>query len=233
MSTPALLLDGICRFYGDGEHRVTALDHVNLTVAAGEYVAIIGPSGAGKSSLLNILGCLDVPDEGILEIAGTSIADLSSSGLATIRNTKIGFVFQSFNLIPALTAVQNVELPMVYGGVGRNERRRRAGEALDRVGLHERQGHRPNQLSGGQQQRVAVARAIVNQPSFILADEPTGNLDSQATEDVLTIFESIHDSGGTVVIITHELDVAARAQRVIVMKDGHIDHEYANTPAAA
>lgn len=233
MSAPALLLEGVGRHYGEGERTVTALDGVNLTIRSGEYVAIIGPSGAGKSSLLNILGCLDVPTSGTLAIAGNTVGDLSATGLARLRNSEIGFVFQSFNLIPTLTAIQNVELPLVYGGVRPAERRRRASDALDRVGLSARQGHKPNQLSGGQQQRVAVARAIVNDPSFILADEPTGNLDSHATEDVLGIFEGIHASGSTVVIITHELDVAERAQRVLVMKDGRIDHEYLNESDAA
>ena len=233
MTAPALLLDGVGRRYGDGERTVVALDGVNLSINSGEYVAIIGPSGAGKSSLLNILGCLDVPTSGTLAIGGTTVGDLSATGLARLRNSEIGFVFQSFNLIPTLTAVQNVALPLVYGGVARAARFRRASEALERVGLSGRAGHKPNQLSGGQQQRVAVARAIVNNPSFILADEPTGNLDSHATEDVLAIFEGIHRAGSTVVIITHELDVAEHAERVLVMKDGRIDHEYLNERSVA
>ncbi|MDN4639920.1 ABC transporter ATP-binding protein [Agreia sp. PsM10] len=207
---------------------VSALDGVDLVVPSGEYLAVVGPSGAGKSSLLNILGCLDQPSSGSLEIGGRLVSDLPEKKVASIRNTEIGFVFQSFNLIPSLTALANVELPMVYAGVGRIERQNRAQAALGQVGLRGRERHRSNQLSGGQQQRVAVARAIVNRPTFILADEPTGNLDSHATEDVLTIFDELHGGGATVIVITHEDEVAARAQRVIVMRDGRIERSYRN-----
>lgn len=224
----AITLRAVRREYGKGESMVSALDGVDLVVPSGEYLAVVGPSGAGKSSLLNILGCLDQPSSGSLEIGGRLVSDLPEKKVASIRNTEIGFVFQSFNLIPSLTALANVELPMVYAGVGRIERQNRAQAALGQVGLRGRERHRSNQLSGGQQQRVAVARAIVNRPTFILADEPTGNLDSHATEDVLTIFDELHGGGATVIVITHEDEVAARAQRVIVMRDGRIERSYRN-----
>ncbi|MFF2273834.1 ABC transporter ATP-binding protein [Agromyces sp. NPDC058136] len=231
--TTAIELCDVRRSYGSGAGVVHALDGVDLVVPDGEFLAIVGRSGAGKSSLLNILGCLDRPSSGSLAIAGHLVSALPEREVARIRNTEIGFVFQSFNLIPALTAVGNVELPMAYAGVGRAERRERALDALARVGLEGREHHRPNQLSGGQQQRVAVARSIVNRPAFILADEPTGNLDSRATEDVLAIFDELHRDGATVVIITHEDDVAARAERVIEMRDGRIERSYFNESAAA
>jgi putative ABC transport system ATP-binding protein len=220
---PAISLDGITRHHRsqDGS-TVRALDGIDLTVPSGEFLAIIGPSGAGKSSLLNILGCLDRPTSGRLLINDRLVSTMPSATVADIRNTEIGFVFQAFNLIPALTARGNVELPMVYTGVGRRERRLRATEALDRVGLAAHAERHPNQLSGGQQQRVAVARAIVNDPAFILADEPTGNLDSRSTDDVLGIIEQLHRAGSTVVLITHEDEVAARAERVVTMQDGRI-----------
>ncbi|WP_350350495.1 ABC transporter ATP-binding protein [Microbacterium sp. A8/3-1] len=229
----AIELTDVRRSYGSGTGVVHALDGVDLVVPDGEFLAIVGRSGAGKSSLLNILGCLDRPSSGSLAIAGQRVSELPEREVARIRNMQIGFVFQSFNLIPALTAVGNVELPMAYAGVGRAERRERALEALARVGLDGREHHRPNQLSGGQQQRVAVARSLVNRPAFILADEPTGNLDSRATDDVLGIFEELHRDGATVVIITHEDDVAARAERVIVMRDGRIESSRSNEEAAA
>ena len=220
---PAISLDGITRHHRsqDGS-TVRALDGIDLTVPSGEFLAIIGPSGAGKSSLLNILGCLDRPTSGRLLINDRLVSTMPSATVADIRNTEIGFVFQAFNLIPALTARGNVELPMVYAGVGRRERRLRATEALNRVGLAAHAERHPNQLSGGQQQRVAVARAIVNDPAFILADEPTGNLDSRSTDDVLGIIEQLHRAGSTVVLITHEDEVAARAERVVTMQDGRI-----------
>lgn len=226
---PAITMNEITRTHlsGNGDI-VQALRGVDFTVASGEYVAIVGPSGAGKSSLLNILGCLDRPTDGELRIAGTAVSALTDSETARIRNEEIGFVFQSFNLIPTLTATGNVELPMVYAGVPRQERVERARIALERVGLGPRAGHKPNQLSGGQQQRVAVARAIVNRPTFILADEPTGNLDSVATEDVLTIFDELHTGGATIVTITHETEVADRADRVVTMRDGRIADERLN-----
>ncbi|MFC9559772.1 ABC transporter ATP-binding protein [Agromyces sp. NPDC056965] len=226
---PAIQLEGVGRVHvTDSGDEVHALRDIDLTVAAGEYVVIVGPSGAGKSSLLNILGCLDAPTTGSLTIAGAPVSELSEGQIARIRNERIGFVFQSFNLIPALTARQNVELPAVYARVPRERRRRLAMAALDRVGLGDRAHHRPNQLSGGQQQRVAIARSIVNEPAFVLADEATGNLDSKATEDVLGIFDELHRLGTTIVAITHEDDVAARAERVVVVRDGRIAETYRN-----
>ncbi|KJC64277.1 putative ABC transport system ATP-binding protein [Agreia bicolorata] len=231
VSRTAIELRNVRRDYGKGDSAVSALDGVDLVIPSGEYLAVVGPSGAGKSSLLNILGCLDQPSSGTLEIAGQTVSNLSERRVASIRNSDIGFVFQSFNLIPSLTALGNVELPMVYAKVGHAERQERALAALKQVGLHGREKHRPNQLSGGQQQRVAVARAIVNRPTFILADEPTGNLDSRATEDVLRIFEDLHGDGATVIVITHEEEVAARAQRVVVMRDGRVERSYRNGAA--
>ncbi|MFC9983519.1 ABC transporter ATP-binding protein [Microbacterium keratanolyticum] len=229
MSNAAIEMKNVSRVHlsGNGD-TVHALRDVNFSVVHGEYVAIIGPSGAGKSSLLNILGCLDRPSDGVLLIGGTRVADLTDAQTGRIRNEEIGFVFQSFNLIPTLTAAANVELPMVYAGVPGAERRERSMRALERVGLAYRADHRPNQLSGGQQQRVAVARAIVNEPTFILADEPTGNLDSRATEDVLGIFDELHSTGATIITITHEAEVADRAERVITMRDGQIAEERLN-----
>lgn len=227
----AIALHGINRTHKTGPGgAIHALRDVDLTVDTGDYVAIIGPSGAGKSSLLNILGCLDSPTSGSLEIGGTPVAQLSAARVARVRNKKIGFVFQSFNLIPALTAEQNVELPAIYARVPSQTRRARARSALDRVGLADRYHHRPNQLSGGQQQRVAIARAIINEPAFILADEATGNLDSTATKEVLDIFDELHELGTTIVAITHENDVAARAERVVVVRDGRIADQYRNRP---
>jgi len=231
---PALELRDVTKTYGTGSTGfVTALAPTSLTIEAGEFCAIVGSSGAGKSTLLNILGCLDRPSAGSVLISGIDVLARTERQIADIRNAEIGFVFQSFNLIPTLTALGNVELPMVYGRVARAERRARALEALDRVGLASRAGHRPNQLSGGQQQRVAVARAIVNRPAFILADEPTGNLDSTSTADVLELVEELNRDGVTVVLITHEEDVAARASRVVVMNDGRIEREYSNERIAS
>jgi len=230
---PAIELVGIERRHpGLGGAIVHALAGIDLTVPVGEFLAIVGPSGAGKSSLLNILGCLDRPSAGELRIDGHLVSAMPPKRVADIRNAEIGFVFQAFNLIPALTARANVELPMVYAGVARSERRVRAEEALSRVGLEAKMDRHPNQLSGGQQQRVAVARAIVNDPAFILADEPTGNLDSESTEDVLGIIEHLHRAGSTVVLITHESDVAARAERIVTMEDGRIADDQARRPLA-
>jgi len=201
---------------------VHALRSVTLTIEDGEFVAIVGTPGSGKSTMMNILGCLDAPTSGRYRLDGVDVAGLSDNQLAAIRNRKIGFVFQSFNLVPRTSALTNVELPLVYAGVGRAARRRRAIEALDSVGMRQRLDHLPSELSGGQQQRVAVARAIVTNPSLILADEPTGNLDSASTDDVLGIFDELNDEGRTVVLITHEDHVAARARRVVRLADGRI-----------
>ena len=231
---PIILLDDVSKTYATGSLEVAALDEITLTIEQGEYVAIMGPSGSGKSTLMHILGCLDVPSAGRYELAGVAVSDMDEVELAEVRNRRIGFVFQQFNLLPALNAWRNVELPLVYGGVARAERRQRAEEALTRVGLADRFDHRPGELSGGQQQRVSVARALVTDPDLILADEPTGALDSVSTADLLTLFDELHDQGRTIVLITHEREVAERAHRVVTIRDGHLSegHGAALTQAA-
>ena len=215
----------LSKCYRIGDEEVHALDHASLHVAPGEFVGIIGPSGSGKSTLMNIIGCLDIADSGEYLLDGIPIENYSENDLAHIRNRKIGFVFQSFNLIPKLTAEENVELPLIYQGIKKEERTERVAAALERVKLGKRANHFPTELSGGQQQRVAIARAIVTRPSLILADEPTGNLDSKTTVEIMDIFHELHDQGNTIVLITHDDSVAAQAGRRVRILDGHLTEE--------
>jgi putative ABC transport system ATP-binding protein len=227
---PILRLRDVRKVYATGSVEVEALRGVSMEVARGEYVAIMGPSGSGKSTLMHILGCLDVPTTGSYDLAGEDVSTMTEAALATIRNRQIGFVFQQFNLLASLPAWRNVELPLCYTGVSRAERKKRAVSALERVGLGDRVDHRPGELSGGQQQRVAVARALVTDPALILADEPTGNLDSHSSADVLALFAELHGQGRTIVLITHEREVAESAERIVRILDGEIDP---SMPAAA
>ncbi|HUQ83541.1 MAG TPA: ABC transporter ATP-binding protein [Gemmatimonadaceae bacterium] len=213
---------GLKREYDMGGEIVRALRGVDIAIRRNEYVAIMGPSGSGKSTLMNLIGCLDTPNEGEYWLNGLLVSQMSDDALARVRNKEIGFVFQTFNLLPRATALHNVELPLVYAGVPSDERKRRAREALERVQLGNRMDHRPNELSGGQRQRVAIARALVNNPSILLADEPTGNLDSQTSEEIMRVFEGLASQGQTVIMVTHEPDIAAHARRVVVLRDGII-----------
>jgi len=215
-------LEDVCKTYGSGDAEVRALDHLSLSVAQGDYIAVMGASGSGKSTAMNILGCLDRPTSGSYQLNGVEVETLDDDQLADLRNRELGFVFQQFHLLPHLTALENVVLPMIYAGIPHQERQERARSALTRVGLGQRLGNRPNQLSGGQQQRVAIARAIINNPALLLADEPTGALDSRTTAEVLDIFDDLYRSGMTVVMVTHEDEVAARARQVIHFRDGRI-----------
>ena len=216
---------GIKREYDMGGEIVRALRGVDVAIARNEYVAIMGPSGSGKSTLMNIIGCLDTPNDGEYWLNGKEVSKMSDDQLARVRNKEIGFVFQTFNLLPRATALHNVELPLVYAGVGSDERKRRAKEALARVQLDNRMDHRPNELSGGQRQRVAIARALVNEPSILLADEPTGNLDSATSTEIMKVFEGLSDQGQTVIMVTHEPDIAAHARRVVVLRDGLVSSD--------
>jgi putative ABC transport system ATP-binding protein len=218
----------LARRYEMGSEVIHALKDISITIRKGEYVAFMGPSGSGKSTLMNIIGCLDTPNEGTYILNGTEVSDMSDNELAEIRNKEIGFVFQTFNLLPRSTALENVALPLIYAGVGKKERIERAMEALKNVGLENRAKHRPNELSGGQRQRVAIARALVNNPSIILADEPTGNLDTKTSQEIMALFDALHQKGNTIIMVTHEEDIARHAHRIIRLRDGLIETDEAN-----
>jgi putative ABC transport system ATP-binding protein len=224
-SNAILQLRGITRDFKMGAQTVHVLKGIDLDIFKNQYVALMGPSGSGKSTLMNLLGCLDTPTEGTYILNGSDVSALDDNALAEIRNNEIGFVFQTFNLLPRSTALENVALPLVYAGWGKEERIARASEVLEQVGLGDRMDHKPNQLSGGQRQRVAVARALVNKPALILADEPTGNLDSKTSMEIMKLFDEIQAAGNTVVLVTHEEDIAQRAKRVIRLVDGNIDSD--------
>ena len=228
MKTPIIDIKGITRDFQLGSETVNVLKGIDLVINKGEYVALMGPSGSGKSTLMNILGCLDTPTSGSCILNGKQVSEMHDDELAEIRNKEIGFVFQTFNLMPRTTALDNVALPMVYAGFSKEERNKRATEVLSQVGLADRMDHKPNQLSGGQRQRVAVGRALVNKPSIILADEPTGNLDSKTSVEIMKLFGEIHTNGNTVILVTHEEDIAAHAHRIIRLRDGIIENDIQN-----
>ncbi len=225
MAETLIRMRSLCRYYEMGDQQVRALDTIDLTFLRNEYVAIMGPSGSGKSTLMNIIGCLDTPSSGIYELNGENVADMDDDELARIRNREIGFVFQTFNLLPRLNCLRNVELPLIYAGVDADEREHRALSALKQVGLADRVSHKPAELSGGQIQRVAIARALINNPSLILADEPTGNLDSTTSRDIMSIFSELSAAGNTILLITHEEDIAQYTRRIIRLRDGKIESD--------
>jgi putative ABC transport system ATP-binding protein len=231
--TAIIRIRDLAREYRMGSELILALRGATLDIHRNEYVAIMGPSGSGKSTLMNVLGCLDTPTAGEYWLNGEEVSRLTDDALARVRNREIGFVFQTFNLLPRATALHNVELPLVYAGVRGGERRERAEAALDRVGLGHRMDHRPSELSGGQRQRVAIARALVNEPSILLADEPTGNLDSVTSEEIMEVFGGLHTAGQTVIMVTHEPDIATRAERVVVLRDGEVESDRVNRGVAA
>jgi putative ABC transport system ATP-binding protein len=228
MQEPLIKIESLAKHYRVGSEVVKALRSVSISIFKNEYVALMGPSGSGKSTLMNILGCLDSPTSGSYFLNGQDVSKMVDNQLAEIRNKEIGFVFQTFNLLPRSTALDNVALPLIYAGMGKDTRQQRALEVLDQVGLSDRVDHKPNELSGGQRQRVAVARALVNKPSIILADEPTGNLDSKTSVEIMGLFEEIHQAGNTIIVVTHEEDIAMHAHRVIRLRDGNIESDSLN-----
>jgi putative ABC transport system ATP-binding protein len=225
---PLIIIEDIGRKYVIGAEVIHALKSVSLTINKGEFVALMGPSGSGKSTLMNILGCLDTPSKGKYILNGIDVSHMTDNELAEVRNEEIGFVFQTFNLLPRNTALDNVALPLIYSGASKTDRRNRAETALKNVGLGNRMDHKPNELSGGQRQRVAVARALINNPSIILADEPTGNLDTKTSIEIMGLMEDIHAKGNTIILVTHEEDIALHAHRIVRMRDGLIENDYAN-----
>ena len=228
MNNPIIEIQNIARHFKVGTELIKALDSVDLTIFKNEFVALMGQSGSGKSTLMNILGCLDTPTNGVYTLNNQKVSDLDDDSLASIRNKEIGFVFQTFNLLPRSSALENVMLPLIYSGITKTKRIEMAAEALKKVSLSDRMNHKPNELSGGQRQRVAIARALVNKPSIILADEPTGNLDSATSIEIMDLFKEIHDNGNTVVLVTHEEDIALHAHRIIRLKDGNIQSDILN-----
>ena len=228
MSDTIIEIKGLKREFTVGSEVVKALKGVDVSVKKNEYLAMMGPSGSGKSTLMNLLGCLDTPTAGAYNLNGTNVSSLKDNDLAEIRNKEIGFIFQTFNLLPRLTALENVSLPLVYAGYNSEDRKIKAKDVLEKVGLGDRMDHRPNQLSGGQRQRVAVARALVNDPSIILADEPTGNLDSKTSLDIMRLFEEIHEMGNTLIVVTHEEEVASHAHRILRLRDGLVESDLNN-----
>jgi len=229
MDKPLITIKEIGRKYVIGSEVIHALKSVSLDINKGEFVALMGPSGSGKSTLMNILGCLDTPTSGTYILNGTNVSHMSDDALAEVRNKEIGFVFQTFNLLPRSTSLDNVALPLIYAGSSKKDRQARAAKALDNVGLGNRMDHKPNELSGGQRQRVAVARALINDPSIILADEPTGNLDTKTSIEIMGLLEEIHSKGNTIILVTHEEDIAQHAHRIVRMRDGLIENDYLNT----
>ncbi len=229
MEKPLITIKEIGRKYVIGSEVIHALKSVSLDIHKGEFVALMGPSGSGKSTLMNILGCLDTPSSGTYVLNGTNVSHMSDDALAQVRNKEIGFVFQTFNLLPRSTSLDNVALPLIYAGSSKKDRQARAAKALENVGLGNRMDHKPNELSGGQRQRVAVARALINDPSIILADEPTGNLDTKTSIEIMGLLEEIHSKGNTIILVTHEEDIAQHAHRIVRMRDGLIENDYLNT----
>lgn len=228
MGAEIIKIEDLKKIYNLGTQQVRALDGVSISIYKNEYVAIMGPSGSGKSTLMNILGCLDTPTSGVYILNGTDVSKMDDSHLAEVRNKEIGFVFQSFNLLPRYSSLENVALPLIYSGIPRSVREERATQALTNVGLNDRMEHKPSELSGGQRQRVAIARALVNTPSIILADEPTGNLDTKTSIDIMKLFEQIYNNGNTVIVVTHEEDIARHARRIIRLRDGKVESDIIN-----